>query len=65
MVSSWPKINYDSKKVGDKFEIIKDIIVAIREARTSNKIEPKVKVTALFSTKSKKIRELLEKKCYN
>ncbi|MCU0679075.1 MAG: class I tRNA ligase family protein [Planctomycetes bacterium] len=40
MVSSWPKPAGIVKKDGREFELVKNIIIAIRNARSENKVEP-------------------------
>lgn len=69
MVAKWPKIKPElkSKKTSrnKEIEIIKGIIIAIRNARSENKIEPSCKVKAVIYTGNKialiKSQELLIK----
>ncbi len=62
MVEVWPQDNRYSgiikEKGGGNFELIKDIITAIRNVRSENKVEPSKKVKAVIITKNKK--ELIE-----
>ncbi|HOZ55983.1 MAG: Valine--tRNA ligase [Parcubacteria group bacterium ADurb.Bin316] len=57
MVEKWPE-ELKIEKPNNDFEIIKDIIIAIRNARAENKVEPAKKIKAIIYAGSKK--ELIE-----
>jgi len=60
MVSSWPvKTSTEKKKFEVEFSLIQEIVVAIRNARSENKIEPSKKIEALIyaGAKSSFLRE--------
>lgn len=67
IVDKWPDISdlneiwlkYSETGTGQDFEIIKEIISSIRNARSENKVEPGQKIKAVISAGSKK--DLLEK----
>ncbi len=80
MVEKWPdvgKYNFLTSlgKDGNNFNIIKEIIISIRNARIENKIEPKKKIKVIIDTKNtassvtelvteqKKLIESLRTKC--
>jgi valyl-tRNA synthetase len=48
MVSSWPKPAGIVKKDGREFELVKNIIIAIRNARSENKVEPARRIKAVI-----------------
>ncbi len=52
MISQWPEIEVYEKILGqdkrDKFEVIKDIITAIRNARAEHKVEPARKIKVVI-----------------
>ena len=55
MVESWPK-TFSEQFLSEDFEIIKKIVVEIRNARSQNKIEPARKVKAvIYSAQYKKL----------
>ncbi|OGF27694.1 valine--tRNA ligase [Candidatus Falkowbacteria bacterium RIFOXYC2_FULL_46_15] len=54
MVEKWPEIKYDPGNNGDDFELIKNIVIAIRNARAENKIEPGRKIDAVIYTGNNK-----------
>ncbi|MDO8668505.1 MAG: valine--tRNA ligase [bacterium] len=56
MVEKWPKSDAIASLQHDKgeFEVIKDIVVAIRNARAENKVEPAKKVKAVIYAGKKK-----------
>jgi valyl-tRNA synthetase len=60
LVGQWPVADNDlvDDKIEADFNLIKDIIVAIRNARSENKIEPALKITATIYAGEKK--ELIE-----
>lgn len=71
MISSWPdyakQLHLNSKQdVTTSFELlVKDLVIAIRNARTENKIEAKQKINVIIDTKLKQktktdIKEILE-----
>jgi valyl-tRNA synthetase len=47
LVAQWPKTDTITS-VGDNFKLIQDIVVAIRNARSENKVEPSRKVKAVI-----------------
>jgi valyl-tRNA synthetase len=47
LVAQWPK-NDTITSAGDNFKLIQDIVVAIRNARSENKVEPSRKVKAVI-----------------
>lgn len=60
MVQKWPKVNEKSinQESENKFNLIKDLVVAIRNVRTENKVEPAKKLeTIIYAAKN---TELLE-----
>ncbi|MFA5024416.1 MAG: valine--tRNA ligase [Patescibacteria group bacterium] len=48
MVANWPTSPETKKSTGEEIKLIQDIIVAIRNARSENKIEPAKKLTAVI-----------------
>ncbi|MDA3802839.1 MAG: valine--tRNA ligase [Patescibacteria group bacterium] len=58
MVEKWPqideKIEIDKKNIKEDFNLIIDIVVAIRNLRTKNKIEPNLKIDAVIIARDKK-----------
>jgi valyl-tRNA synthetase len=62
LISSWPKVKFDSKYVSDKesLENIKDLIIAIRNIRTENKIESSKKISITINSTDKKSIEILK-----
>ncbi len=48
MVAKWPKVSGQEIGESDDFSLIQDIIVAIRNARSENKIEPAKKLEAII-----------------
>ena len=49
MISKWPEINLGNfEKEEKEFELIRDIISTIRNARSANKIEPNKKIKAMI-----------------
>jgi len=59
MVSHWPESESYSidENEGAQFEIIKEMIIAIRNARNENKVEPSKKVKAVVVTRDPKLIE--------
>ncbi|MEI8096939.1 MAG: valine--tRNA ligase, partial [Candidatus Moraniibacteriota bacterium] len=58
MIAPWPKFEANEKKNENSFELIKDLIVAIRNARATYHIEPVKKMTvSVHSATEKIIRE--------
>jgi len=54
MTEKWPKFSYkESKKELADFDLIKKSIMAIRNLRAENKIEPAKKIKAIFVSKKK------------
>jgi valyl-tRNA synthetase len=62
MVDIWPQSNRYTGLIkgtnGDNFELIKEIVTAVRNARNENKVAPGKKIKAIIYSKNKK--ELLE-----
>lgn len=58
MIERWPQDNRYSGLIKERdyknFELIKNIITAIRNARSENKVEPSKKIKAVIATKNKK-----------
>lgn len=48
MVARWPKIEKTGKESTGKIRLIQEIIIAIRNARSENKIEPAKKLSAII-----------------
>lgn len=48
MVARWPKTEKIKKKSGEKLKLIQDLIIAIRNVRSENKIEPAKKLAAVI-----------------
>lgn len=61
MIAEWPESNrnWQNKKAEKDFEILRNIVIAIRSLRTDYKIEPKKKILAILygGTKTKLIGE--------
>jgi len=62
MIEKWPsgEQNFSFPAAEDDFELIKNIIVAIRNARTENKVEPSRKINAIIHAGDKNKKKLLE-----
>ena len=62
MIEKWPSggRNFSFPAAEDDFELIKNIIVAIRNARTENKVEPSRKINAIIHAGDKNKKKLLE-----
>ena len=62
MIEKWPSggRNFSFPAAEDDFELIKNIIVAVRNARTENKVEPSRKINAIIHAGDKNKKKLLE-----
>lgn len=61
MAEKWPDVFYKrSKRSAADFEIIRNLITAIRNLRADNKIEPALKIKAIFIAKDKHAGDLIE-----
>ncbi|MDD4902339.1 MAG: class I tRNA ligase family protein [Patescibacteria group bacterium] len=59
MVEPWPMLGTDELEVSNSFDLAKEVIMAIRNARAENKVEPAKKVEAVIyaGSDAKLIRE--------
>ncbi len=59
MVESWPMVGTDELQVSNSFDLAREVIMAIRNARAENKVEPAKKVEAVIyaGEKAKLIKE--------
>jgi valyl-tRNA synthetase len=58
MITKWPEAEV-TNKINSNFEVIKNVITSIRNARAENKVEPAKKIKAVIYAGDK--REILEK----
>ena len=59
IVSSWPEIGESHKDAEIEYDKLKDVIVAIRNLRTENKIEPAKKINVSIINENETIKQNL------